>query len=250
MKKIKFMALLLMAGMTFTACDEDDDFNPDLTEEQTVTVDFEGSYFSAFIDSPQYDGPLLYGEMASNYRWTDPTTHLTGGMTNKWGGQYGYSEGGVAISNYIDAQTDSLHSYTDQLAVPMSNGSRNFAVVFDEATVLFADSVAREVKSLDMIGTTYMLSVARLGNETARALTLSTDYFNVNIEGFNGTQSTGTVKVALCASGGFMTKWCTCSLSALGKVTSLKFTMEGSDTGQWGLNTPAYFALDNIVIRK
>lgn len=30
MKKTKFMALLLMAGLTFTACDEDENFNPDL----------------------------------------------------------------------------------------------------------------------------------------------------------------------------------------------------------------------------
>ena len=250
MKKLKFMAMLLMAGITFTACDEDDDFNPQVVEEQTETIDFEGSYFSAFIDSPQYGGALLYGELASNYRWTDPATSLSGGMTNKWGGQYGFSEGGIAISNYIDEKTDSLHSYDAQLAVPVSNGSRNFAVVYDEATVLFADSVAREVKSIDMIGTTYMVSVAKLGNGLARPLVLSTDYLNVNIEGYNGEESTGTVKVALCAAGGFMTKWCTTSLTSLGKVTSLKFTVEGSDMGEWGLNTPAYFALDNVVIKK
>ncbi|HBE55718.1 MAG TPA: hypothetical protein DDW22_06960, partial [Prevotellaceae bacterium] len=73
---------------------------------------------------------------------------------------------------------------------------------------------------------------------------------NVKIKGFNGTNPTDSVNVALCAAGGFMTKWCTCSIASLGKVTSLKFTMEGSDTGEYGLNTPAYFALDNVVIVK
>ncbi|HBC29194.1 MAG TPA: hypothetical protein DC006_06005 [Prevotellaceae bacterium] len=250
MKKTKLMAMLLMAGLAFTACDEDDDFNPVLDGEQTVTVDFEGSYFSALIDTPQYNGPMLYGELSSNYRWTDPATTLTGGMTNKWGGQYGFSEGGAAISNYLDANVDSLHSYDTQLAVPVSNGSSNFVVVYDEATLSFSDGVAREVKSIDMIGTTYMLSVAKQGNGIARALTLGTDYLNVKIKGFNGTNPTDSVNVALCAAGGFMTKWCTCSIASLGKVTSLKFTMEGSDTGEYGLNTPAYFALDNVVIVK
>ena len=47
-----------------------------------------------------------------------------------------------------------------------------------------------------------------------------------------------------------MSRWYTCDISSLGKVTSLKFTMEGSDTGEWGLNTPAYFAFDNVVIKK
>lgn len=250
MKKIKFMALLLMAGMAFTACDEDDDFNPQREEEQTVTVDFEGSYFSAFIDNPQYGGELLYGELASNYRWIDPVTSLSGGMTNLWGGMYGYSEGGVAISNYIDATTDSIHSYTEQLAVPVSNGSSNFAVVYDQATVLFADSVAREIKSIDLIGTTYMLSVAKQGNGLARPLNLSTDYLNAIITGYDGDELKGSVTVSLCAGGGFMEKWYTCNLSSLGKVTSLKFTMDGSDKGDYGVNTPLYFALDNVVIKK
>ena len=55
MKKTKFMALLLMAGLTFTACDEDENFNPDLGVEETVTVDFEGTYFTALVDTPQYN---------------------------------------------------------------------------------------------------------------------------------------------------------------------------------------------------
>ena len=59
MKKTKFMALLLMAGLTFTACDEDENFNPNLDVEETVTVDFEGSYFTALVDTPQYNGPML-----------------------------------------------------------------------------------------------------------------------------------------------------------------------------------------------
>lgn len=67
MKKTKFMALLLMAGLTFTACDEDENFNPNLDVEETVTVDFEGNYFTALVDTPQYNGRC---SMAS---WQAPT---------------------------------------------------------------------------------------------------------------------------------------------------------------------------------
>ncbi len=31
-----------------------------------------------------------------------------------------------------------------------------------------------------------------------------------------------------------------------GIVTSLKFTLESSDNGTWGMNTPAYFCIDNF----
>ena len=43
--------------------------------------------------------------------------------------------------------------------------------------------------------------------------------------------------------------WQLWDLSAMGRVNKVVFNFEGSDTGQWGLNTPAYLALDNITIR-
>ena len=41
--------------------------------------------------------------------------------------------------------------------------------------------------------------------------------------------------------------WETVDLTALGAVQFLEFTLESSDEGQWGINTPAYFALDNLT---
>jgi len=251
MKKVKFMAFLLCAGATFTACSDDDDFDVVTeTEDNTMTLTFEESQWDALIDDPQYGGTLLYGENAKDYAWTDETTQLHGGMTNKWGGAYGFSEGGIAISNYIDENIDSLRSYDIQLAVPVSNGSKNFAVFFDEADLTFADSVAREIQSFDVIGTTYMLSVAKNGNFAAKALNENGDYLNLVVTGYNGETETGTTKVALVLEGGLLSKWYTHPLTSLGKVTKLHFAIEGSDVGEWGLNTPAYFAFDNVVVSK
>ena len=41
-------------------------------------------------------------------------------------------------------------------------------------------------------------------------------------------------------------RWEWFDLSSLGKVKSVSFSFDGSDVGQWGLNTPAYFAMDNL----
>lgn len=41
-------------------------------------------------------------------------------------------------------------------------------------------------------------------------------------------------------------KWTWLDLSSLGKVTELSFTLTSSDTGQLGMNTPAYFAMDEV----
>lgn len=42
--------------------------------------------------------------------------------------------------------------------------------------------------------------------------------------------------------------WVPMDLSSLGAVKSLLFTLTSSDSGAWGMNTPAYFAMDSLVI--
>ncbi|HEY5656897.1 MAG TPA: DUF4465 domain-containing protein, partial [Myxococcota bacterium] len=41
-------------------------------------------------------------------------------------------------------------------------------------------------------------------------------------------------------------QWIWVDLAGLGRVTSLDFVVTGSDVGAWGLNTPAYFAMDDL----
>lgn len=43
--------------------------------------------------------------------------------------------------------------------------------------------------------------------------------------------------------------WTYFNLEALGVVKSIFFRMESSDTGSWGMNNPAYFAIDRMSIR-
>lgn len=41
--------------------------------------------------------------------------------------------------------------------------------------------------------------------------------------------------------------WTWFSLQPLGEVKSIQFSMSSSDVGDWGMNTPSYFAMDNLV---
>jgi hypothetical protein len=251
MKKISFFACLLSVGMMFTACSSDDsDFNPKTEGEETQTVTFEGSYWDALIDAPQYNGPLLYGENAKNYSWTDATTQLSSSLTLAWGGTYGFAEGGIAISNYIDANISEARSYTDQLAVPTGNGSKNFAVVYCDASISFADAQAHSIKSMDVIGTTYLLGVIKNGDGYAKAMVEKGDYVNVIVTGYKGNEVTGTLKIALAKDGGFVENWTTVDMTSLGKVDAVKFEMESNDVSAYGMKAPKYFALDNVVIKK
>ncbi|MBW2347456.1 MAG: DUF4465 domain-containing protein [Deltaproteobacteria bacterium] len=44
-----------------------------------------------------------------------------------------------------------------------------------------------------------------------------------------------------------VSSWTWVDLSALGEVYGLEFELSSSDTGDWGMNTPAYFAMDDLV---
>lgn len=274
MKKLLFMsvAALCLCGLsvTFTSCGDDDEKkNPEQTEnrnedqnddqndgeDQTpstpavVTTTFESAYFTALIDNPQYMGPQLYpqGDDAELYSWKDEETTLSSTFTNAWGDKQ-YWGGGIAISNYIDEDIVNHADIPYQLSVPKSNGSSNFAVVNGTASITLDE--AKVINSIDVMNTTYGLGVIKNGNAFAVALTDAGSYLTVVATGYNGDESTGEVKIDLARDGSFVEDWTTVNFTSLGAVTKVTFTMEGSDSGDWGLNSPAYFAFDNVVIAK
>lgn len=242
------MAAALVMGMAmFTSCEEEEE-----NGKKPVLVDFESNYFTDLIDDPQYGGPLLYGHEEGEpvkYAWEDSKTHLASKLTAKYGGGYGYSEGGVAISNYVDDNIKEHNSYNYQLAVPVINGSsKNFAVAYCDASVYFSDGKARVIKSMEVCPTTYALGVAFYGDGYAAALTGENDFFMLTITGMNGEEKAGEVTVDMARGGNFLKEWKKVDLSKLGEVTSLSFTMSGSDNSSYGVKTPTYFAFDNVVV--
>ena len=44
-------------------------------------------------------------------------------------------------------------------------------------------------------------------------------------------------------------EWTYIDLTSLGNVDSLQFTLSSTDVGQFGMNTPAYFLMDNFITR-
>lgn len=84
-------------------------------------------------------------------------------------------------------------------------------------------------------------------------------YLRVDAYGFNGDVATNNGKPvsfyladynADATTGKVITAWTEWNLSSLGNVTKIKFNVVGNDSGQYGLNTPAYFCLDNIHYTK
>lgn len=245
MKKFFYLALALCMGFAVTSCNDDEEEK--VPAEKTATLDFEGDYWDALIPEGQAYGEatLIYGDDALNYEWADENTSLTGGLTLAWGGAYGFAEGGTVVSNYVDDNITEHGNSSYQLAVPVSNGSKNFAVVYCGATVKFPVDVKHVIKSMDIAPTTYLLGEITNGGY-GKALTETGDFLTLIITADNDK----TLKIDMARDGNLLKTWKTFDLSSLGEVNSLTFSMEGSDLSERGsLKSPTYFAFDNVVVK-
>lgn len=266
MKKYFYLlALPMVAVLSFTSCSDDDD-TPSGPQYDTVT--FEGTYWDALIDTVESGGKMLYGsdpfggftEDETVYNWTDATTQLHSEIN---AGQYGtaFYSGGAAVSNWRADIADG--DYLTQLSIPTGldavSGS-NFLIVTgyaDEtygdtrATFTFADGKVRQIEGLWLTNTSYFLNEMKNGAYTAAAT--ADTYVDVVFYAYDAAGTlTGSVKSRLQAGVESLMAWRYVDLSSLGKVYTLRVGFEASadQYGQYGLNTPAYVAFDNICIAR
>lgn len=92
-----------------------------------------------------------------------------------------------------------------------------------------------------------------LGDGVARAFT-NDDEFILTVHGVapDGSENTVDVTLASCTNG-MLTQsrgWTYVDLSSLGTVNQIWFSMTSTDTGTWGMNTPAYFCMDKLMVKK
>jgi len=82
------------------------------------------------------------------------------------------------------------------------------------------------------------------------------DWLNLQITGYNTNgDSTGTVNYKLAdftaddsTKDYIIETWQWVDLTDLGEINKLNFTMSSTDNGNWGMNTPAFFCMDNMHV--
>lgn len=239
-------------------------------EAPYCTIDFEGSKWSALIDTPEYGGPLLYGADGGGfskdegvYEWTDEATSLHSKLNNAWG-SWAYWSGGAAVSNYhCDIANGGPNT---QLSLPTetpAHSGDNFIVTYgysdgskfatDSRPVFdFQDGVARQVKGMWITNNSYFLHSLTQGDSFNQSATDDT-FIDVTFEGFDAAGiSQGMVKYRIQDGKKALTDWVYVDLSSLGKINTLKINYEFSkdqDNG-YGFAAPAYLVIDDIEIYK
>jgi len=168
---------------------------------------------------------------------------------------------GWAISNMRDTLTPGFSNQYSAIAGTGADSSANFAVSFSfGANIIQLDSAAagKPVAGVFVTNNTYTYLSMKDGDSFAKKFGGVSgddpDFFLLTIKSYlNGVLSTDSVDFYLADyrfednSQDYLLKdWAFVDLSSLGNADSLAFSLSSSDNGQFGMNTPAYFCLDNL----
>ena len=261
MKKYLFFALALLA----VACNND----KDEPQREWVTIDFETENFQQLSAT----SPSTWGYVKGGYAWIDPTTSLyhEAIFTNDYG--YELFAGGLVVSGYNSNEVTHFGTYESDLYVYNgrkadstkgggAEGSDHFLISYGNyepavdaeadmrPTITFSDGKARMVKGCQVNCTTYFINIAKYGNPYSPALK-DGEEIKVYATGYDAAGKEGkTAEMTIARKDNIIQKWTAWDLTSLGEVVSVKFNIRGGNTDEWGMTTPKYFAIDNIVVEK
>jgi hypothetical protein len=218
-----------------------------------AVVDFEELALSpeSFYNGADGAGGFTSGGARFNNTFTD----FGGGFTSWSGWSY---------SNRTDTKTPGFENQYSAFAGGGAGGSQQFGVSFASTDDLDVSTIelpagARPL-SVQITNTTYAALSVQLGDAFAKkfggASGTDPDYFRLTITGRRADDApVGTVEFYLAdyrpADSGddyVVDAWTPVDLSPLDGAAKLSFTLASSDVGQFGMNTPAYFALDNLLL--
>lgn len=188
--------------------------------------------------------PFISGDATFNHQFSD----------------YGFSDccsTGWTYSNQTDTTTPGFTNQYSAWAGGGQGGSANYAVAFiGPVEVGFAAPTV--LAGAWFTNTTYAALSMRDGDAFSKKFGGASgddpDFFKLTIAGYRGGTGTGTIEFLLAdyrfsdnRQDYIVKDWAFVDLQPLGAVDRLAFTLSSSDNGTWGMNTPAYFAMDTLA---
>lgn len=172
-------------------------------------------------------------------------------MSGSYSGYYywsGYGMSNETSTSFSNYGTDEWRNVTGT-----GHNSSNYAVAYPEGLTveITNDEEGDSVMGVYVTNTPVALISMRDGDGFAQAFKPGS-YFTLTVTGTAADGSRKSVDFNLGdyraseANRYILETWEWIDLRPLGKVTTLRFTFSGSESGQYGLNTPKYFALDDL----
>lgn len=171
-------------------------------------------------------------------------------FNNYYDDTYGPYWEGFAYSNMTDTTTEGISGQFNAITGSSAGSGSVYGVCntmnFHETVPTATFPEEQVVSGVYVTNNTYAYYSMRNGDAFAKQFG-EKDWFLLTIEGKDADgASTGTVDTYLAEGTGIVDAWTWVRLEDLGPVQSLEFTLSSSDTGEYGMNTPAYFCIDDL----
>jgi hypothetical protein len=243
-----FLAAFAAAGLAALSCSKDDDGSgngaPDGgtgNAQDTITIDLSNLTLPA---GKHWDGSDGSGQFVSG-----KATFL-----NSYNAGYG-TWGGFAYSNQNDT---SASGYTAQFdvytALPSNRGifAVGYVDTYTPATPTVTFSEPATLQSADFALNAYAYKSMRYGDGFAKQFAAG-DWYKITVKNVSSAGlAVDSLEVYLAdfrdGKRLLADDWVSVSLAPLGAASKLTFEASSTDNGEYGMNTPAYFCLDNMVI--
>lgn len=237
--------------------------------------------WSDLIDTPEYGGPLAYGDMGfsgegrgCDYNWYDKNnTFLASEFPINYNSKV-YWGGGHVISSYASEDYTTYGTYNNQQTVYGEgqeygvtktggrNGSSNFAMHFGYKDgspynmtenlpyIYFKDNTPRIIDHMYVNNSAYAISCYMDGNGLTAKIG-EEDWVKAIATGYDiDGNVTGTAEIYLCnGPNDIVTEWTKWDLTSLGMVYKVEFNITGSSDNGYGFSQPAYFAYDDVAVQ-
>ncbi len=199
-------------------------------------------------------------EAGSFYNGSDGSGGFYSGgfwFPNEYNADWG-SWSGFSVSNLKDSSTAGWQNQYSAITAGGVNNSKNYAVVFGSGGLRMELENPAEISGFFVTNSTYTCLTMRDGDAFSKKFGgengTDPDYFKLSVSGIDIRGNETAKAEFFLADFRFensdedyiVNTWEWVDLKSLGVVAELNFSLESTDMGDWGMNTPAYFCLDDF----
>jgi hypothetical protein len=223
-----------------------------------IATDSDTADFESFFLNPGQYSDRTNGMVTEVY--TDGNANFTSSFGTSGYGNYWAA--GFAISNVTDTITSGFENIYSAITGAGYNGSTTYAVAQDFSFITLQPAASgKQVNGFYITNSTYTSFSMKNGDSFAKKFGgvsgNDPDYFVLIVRGYlNGVLKTDTVNFYLAdfrsadnSKDYIVNDWQWVDLTSLGDVDSISFRLGSSDAGQFGINTPGFFCIDNFTTR-
>ena len=255
-KNLLLLFTLFLGLSIFTSCSDDDE-KTILNDKKIITITFNDILKEANSEFKTDKGKLDEKNSSDNYNlyhttFSDAKDLLT--LTHSYTTEYGFA-GGFTYTNKTDVSTPGFTNISAITGKGKFGETYLTAATGQKTTITLQNPENYSFKEIWVTNATYAYLAIKDGNDGfggARKFKEG-DYFKLIMTGYDSTnKKIGSQDFYLAdyrdKKTEVINEWKQIDLSAFHNATYIEFTMDGTDKGDFGLNTPQYFCVDGITL--